>query len=148
MQPLYYLEKQWGVLSQAPFVFLIVLALASGAAYAAARWAYQARLDAMGDRLKLKEDQLADRDRKLAELRQSVDSPPPQIEAQGDGSDYSAVIRQLVQLYIFTHNSPPPGLLAGTELPPRDWMNEQLAEMGKGWRVGTVRGPAAEICAA
>jgi hypothetical protein len=107
------------------------------------------RLDTLAERMRLKDEQIADRDRKLSELKQAAESPPPKIEAHGDGADeYSAVIRQLIQLYIFSHDGLTPGLLAGTELPPRDWMNEQLAKMGKGWRVGAVLGPTAEIRAA
>lgn len=149
MQPLSYLEKNWAALSQAPFVFLIVLALAFGVAYAAARWAYQSRLDAMTDRLKLKDDQLADRDRKLSELRQVAESPPPKVEAHGDGTDdYSAVIRKLVSRYIFEPETIPPDIIEGRELPPIKWMNRQLAEMGKDWRIKSVDGPIAEIGAA
>jgi len=41
-------------------VFLIVFALAFGAAYAAARWAFAARMVMLAERLKLKDDQIAD----------------------------------------------------------------------------------------
>lgn len=147
MQPLSYLEQQWAVLSQAPFVFLIVLALAFGAAYAAARWAFAARLDTLAERLKLKDDQIADRDRKLLDLRQLAESAPPKAETDGSElDDYSGVIRQLVADYVF--DSPgqgDPEILSGRELPPMDWMNNQLAELGKPWRISAVRGPIAEI---
>ncbi|UYY59320.1 hypothetical protein [Sphingomonas sp. S2-65] len=128
-------------------MFLIVLALAFGAAYAAARWAFAARLDTLGERLKLKDDQIADRDRKLDELRQLAENPPPSAEVDGlETEDYSAVIRQLVADYIFDfEGSGDPDILSGRELPPLVWMNDQLAAMGKRWRIAAARGPVAEI---
>ena len=146
MQPLSYIEKQWAILSQAPFVFLIVLALAFGAAYAAARCAYQSRLDSADSRLKLRDDRIADLERKLDELRQASESPPPKVEAHGDDTDdYSAVMRKLVSRYIFETKSVNPDILAGRELPPLSWMNHQLLMMDKDWRITDARGPIAEI---
>jgi len=144
-----YLASEWSTIGRAPLIFISATVLAGIVAYGLARWAYVARLDAAEDRLTLKDEQIADRDRKLAELRRLSESPPPRVEPHGDGiEDYSAVIRQLVQLYVLGHDGLSPALLAGTELPPRDWMNVQLAKMGKGWRVGAVLGPTAEIRAA
>ncbi|MDQ0249223.1 hypothetical protein J2W22_001270 [Sphingomonas kyeonggiensis] len=141
-----YLAKESSVIWQAPITFLIAVLLAGMLGYKLAGWQFIARLDTVGERLKLKDEQIADRERKLSELRQATESPPPQIEAHGDvGDDYSAVIRQLTQLYIFSHDGLSPALLAGLELPPREWMNGQLEEMGKAWRIGTVRGAYAEI---
>ncbi len=37
--------------------------------------------------------------------------------------------------YILTHNPIEPAILARTQMPPQDWMNERLAEMGETWRV-------------
>lgn len=146
MQPLSYLEKNWAALSQAPFVFLIVLVLAFGAAYAAARWAYQSRLDSDASRLKLRDDRIVDLERKLAELHEVAESPPPKVETDGSGTDdYSAVIRQLVSRFIFDSQDPDPEVLAGRELPSMNWMNYQLQMMGKDWRIIDVRGPIAEI---
>jgi hypothetical protein len=86
-------------------------------------------------------------ERKLAEMRQIAESPPPKVEAQGNGTDdYSAVIRQLVSDYIFDlPGMGDPDIVAGRELPPLDWMNDELAVRGKDWRITAVRGPVAEI---
>lgn len=149
MEWLTYLAKEWGVIGQAPFTFLIAAVLTLVMGYGLARWAFMVRLDTASDRLKLKDEQIADRDRKLGELRQVAESPPPVIEAHGDGTDdYSAVIRGLVQIYVLAEGNVSPGILAGTELPPKEWMNERLFHMRHKWRITNVRGPIAEIVAA
>jgi hypothetical protein len=40
-----------------------------------------------------------------------------------------------VREYIASHDEISPALLAGTELPPAEWMNRRLEELGKPWRV-------------
>ena len=37
--------------------------------------------------------------------------------------------------YILHHENVPPGLLAGTEFPPSDWVNKRLVELGEKWKV-------------
>jgi len=37
--------------------------------------------------------------------------------------------------YVLSHENISPGLLAGTELPPADWMNKRLHELGEQWTV-------------
>lgn len=37
--------------------------------------------------------------------------------------------------YILSHEHISPGLLAGTEFPPAEWMNKRLAELGEKWTV-------------
>jgi hypothetical protein len=37
--------------------------------------------------------------------------------------------------YILSHENISPGLLAGNELPPADWMNKRLRELGEKWTV-------------
>lgn len=141
-----YLAKEGAAIGQAPLTFLIAVLLAGVVAYGLARWAFMARLDTAADRMKLKDDQIADRDRKLAELRQVTESPLPKVEAHGDGDDdYSAVIRKLVSRYIFEKDGVDPDILAGRELPPLSWMNHQLLMMDKDWRITDARGPIAEI---
>jgi hypothetical protein len=146
MEFLTYLAKEWGVIGQAPVTFLIAMVLAGLLAYALARWAFTARLDTAADRLKFKDEQIADRDRKMAELVQAAGSPTPRIEAREEsGEDYSAVIRQLISEYIFAFDDVSADILSGRELPPMSWMNRQLVQMDKGWRITAVRGPIAEI---
>jgi hypothetical protein len=146
MEFLTYMAKEWSVVGKAPLTFLIAVVLAGLVAYALARWAFTARLDTAADRLKFKDEQIADRDRKLGELVQAARSPAPRIEAQEErGGDYSAVIRQLISEYIFEFDDVPADILSGRELPPVSWMNRQLAQMGKNWRITAARGPIAEI---
>lgn len=141
-----YLAKEWGAIGQAPFTFLIAVVLAGALAFALAGWAFKTRLEHAESRIKLRDDQIADRDRKLDELRQVSESPPPKVEAHGDGDDdYSAVIRKLVSRYIFEKDSVDPDILAGRELPSLSWMNHQLLMMDKDWRIIDARGPIAEI---
>lgn len=146
MEFLAYLAKEWGAIGQAPFIFAIAAVLAGLLGYGIARLIFTARLDTANDRLKLKDDQIADKDRKLAELRQVSESPPPKIETHGNGDDdYSAVIRKLVSRYIFEKDGVDPDILAGRQLPPLGWMNHQLLMMDKDWRIIDARGPIAEI---
>lgn len=146
MEWLTYLAKEWGVIGQAPFTFLMAATLAGLLGYGIARLIFTARLDTASDRLKLKDERVADLERKLDELQQASESPPPTVEAHGDGSDdHSAVIRQLVSRYIFESQEVDPEILAGRELPSMRWMNHQLHMMGKDWRITNVRGPIAEI---
>jgi hypothetical protein len=37
--------------------------------------------------------------------------------------------------YVLRHDNISPGLLAGTEFPPADWMNRRLQELGEKWKV-------------
>jgi hypothetical protein len=40
--------------------------------------------------------------------------------------------------YILSHDNINPGLLTGTELPPADWINKRLRELGEQWTVATT----------
>jgi hypothetical protein len=146
MDFLTYLAKEGAAIWQAPLTFLTAAVLAGLLGYGIARLIFMSRLDTAADRLKLKDEQIADRDRKLDELRQVTESPPPKVEAHGDGEDdYSDVIRKLVSRYIFETENVNPEILAGRELPSVSWMNHQLLMMDKDWRITDVRGPIAEI---
>jgi hypothetical protein len=48
--------------------------------------------------------------------------------------------------YILSHDNVSPGLLAGTELPPSDWMNKRLRELGEKWAVTSAM-PASKVIA-
>jgi hypothetical protein len=41
--------------------------------------------------------------------------------------------KALTAEYIFSHKNISPGLLAGAETPPTDWMNQRLSELGEKW---------------
>ncbi len=43
--------------------------------------------------------------------------------------------------YILSHDNISPGLLAGTEYPPADWMNKRLHELGEKWTVAPPATP-------
>ena len=36
--------------------------------------------------------------------------------------------------YILSHQNISPGLLAGNENPPNEWMNKRLGQLGENWR--------------
>lgn len=46
-----------------------------------------------------------------------------------------AIEKALRSEYVLNHDNVSPGLLAGTEFPPPDWMNKRLAELGEKWKV-------------
>lgn len=60
-------------------------------------------------------------------------SDGPSRNAEGDRR--RNVLRAISQEYILSHDHISPGLLAGTEWPPLDWMNRRLGELGEEWSV-------------
>jgi hypothetical protein len=50
----------------------------------------------------------------------------------------------LTRNYILSHDGISSEMMAGLELPPQDWLNDQLEKYGKPWRVRTGKGPAFE----
>lgn len=46
------------------------------------------------------------------------------------------ILSALRQQYILSHDNISAGLLAGTEQPPPEWMNERLHQLGEKWTVG------------
>ena len=134
--------REWSVLWSAPVTFVAAGVLIAGLAYGVARWAFQSRFETLKERIAFKEDQIGDLRAKLAEVRQVIDAPAPPVP---QGEHYSAVLRQLTQLYVFDHGAISADLLAGRELPPEDWLNAELRRRGESWRVRNVQGPIAEI---
>lgn len=52
-----------------------------------------------------------------------------------------AVVTKLVELYVLERGEQVPAAIkAGLELPPEDWLNEQLAERGEEWQIHGIRG--------
>lgn len=56
----------------------------------------------------------------------------------------SGVLRQLTQLYIFSHDGITPRMMAGMELPPAEFLNPELERSGETWRVRSVNGAKVE----
>ena len=52
-----------------------------------------------------------------------------------EGDRRRSLLRTLSQEYILSHDHLTPGLLAGTEWPPLDWMNRRLRDLGEVWSV-------------
>jgi hypothetical protein len=51
----------------------------------------------------------------------------------------SAVLAQLRQYYILSHDNITPRMAAGMEWPPQDWLNGELENRGEKWRVRVNR---------
>ena len=45
--------------------------------------------------------------------------------------------------YVLTHNPVDPEILAGSKMPPKEWMNKRLTEMGEPWKIA-YDGPASK----
>jgi hypothetical protein len=65
------------------------------------------------------------RDKQEQQIKAALD---PELRKQ-------AWINTLRKEYIASHDDVSPGLLAGSELPPAEWMNSRLAELNKPWRL-------------
>lgn len=144
-----YLAGEWAVISGAPVTFIIAAALIVVATAAVVRSVYRERMETLRDRLTLRDERTAELERKLTEVKKSLEAPPPQVQDKGNGGQqYSAVLSQLTHLYVLSHDGISSAMLAGMELPPKDWLNAELAKMGENWRVHEVRGALADIQAA
>jgi hypothetical protein len=83
--------------------------------------------------------------RKLRELQEQANSPLHRvITAQQEEQIKAALnpefrkqawLNTLRKEYIASHDDISPGISAGTELPPAEWMNRRLAELNKPWRI-------------
>jgi hypothetical protein len=77
-----------------------------------------------------------------------------QVSSQGTGARAflpenrkQNILSLLRNEYILSHDSISPGLLAGTELPPSEWINKRLHELGETWTVAEPASPSARISA-
>ena len=52
----------------------------------------------------------------------------------------TAILTKLRQLYVLSHDNISPGIMAGTEPLPKEWVEEQLEKMGETWRQDTYYG--------
>lgn len=71
-----HLQKEWSILSSAPFTFVITLILGGLVAFLAMNWAYEARFKLLQDRLLAKQDSLLAKDDQLAEYRERLHLTP------------------------------------------------------------------------
>ncbi len=62
-------------------------------------------------------------------------SATPQTPQAAEVERRSNIQKVLRGEYILSHENISAGLLAGTELPPAEWMNKRLAELGEKWTV-------------
>ncbi|MEW6016765.1 MAG: hypothetical protein AB1760_01670 [Pseudomonadota bacterium] len=60
-----YLAREWAVVSQAPFTFIIASLLVGAVAWAAVLWRYGGKIDHLEERVRLRDDEIADYKRKL-----------------------------------------------------------------------------------
>jgi hypothetical protein len=54
-----------------------------------------------------------------------------------------AILTQLTQLYLASHDGITPRMMAGMELPPVDFMNAELEKQHATWRVSSTDGAQA-----
>lgn len=56
-----------------------------------------------------------------------------------------SILRQLTELYMMSNDGISSRMAAGMELPPADFLNEELEKLGESWRVHSVNGQNADI---
>jgi hypothetical protein len=78
---------------------------------------------------------------KLAEEARSRLAQVTEEEDSAERSRRRSVIARLVELYCLElGDAAPAAVRAGLELPPEEWLNEHLAELGEVWHVLNIRG--------
>jgi hypothetical protein len=71
--------------------------------------------------------------------------PVPEQDAQTKEISRRQSIETLLRNeYVLTHRNISAAMLAGTEQPPADWMNEKLKQLGETWKVENNREPLSE----
>ena len=61
-------------------------------------------------------------------------------EISAESGRRDRLIQRLTRLYKLSHDGITPALAAGLELPPKDWLNEQLGMQGENWSIHEIRG--------
>lgn len=76
------------------------------------------------------------------EAAQTLAALKPSDDAQADAERRrrDRVIADLVKLYPLVADSIPAEIMAGLDLPPMEWLNEQLARRGEDWQIIETRG--------
>jgi hypothetical protein len=78
---------------------------------------------------------------KLAAEMRSQLQERDEHQAEAESSRRREIVGRLVELYrLVAEGSVAPQIAAGLQLPPVDWMNEQLAEIGEDWQIAAVMG--------
>jgi hypothetical protein len=67
--------------------------------------------------------------------RKQESPPAPRTDNQETSAERHEFLGRLTKLYILSHDNISSEMMAGFELPPDDWLNEQLSKYGKTWRV-------------
>lgn len=65
----------------------------------------------------------------------SDDSVEREASKKAESNRRTQLLRTLSREFILSHDNLSPGLLAGTEWPPIDWINNRLNELGESWSV-------------
>jgi len=47
----------------------------------------------------------------------------------------AAYLQRLTNEYVASHDGITPAMMAGNELPPKDWLDQRLKELGQDWQV-------------
>ncbi|MBO9501650.1 hypothetical protein [Brevundimonas sp. A19_0] len=67
-------------------------------------------------------------------------TPSEDAKAAAEKRRRRGVIDDLVRLYPLVADSMPPEIAAGIELPPMEWLNEELARRDEDWQIIETRG--------
>lgn len=76
----------------------------------------------------------------LVREKQAVMDAENLRRSQTESARRRNLIAKLANLYIASHDGISGKLLAGLELPPLNWLNDNLAQQGEAWRVAEVQG--------
>lgn len=87
-------------------------------------------------------DLLAVQQRRLATTLSTTEVQTAREESKkADNNRRKQMLQSLVREYILSHDGLSPGLLAGTEWPPIDWLNKRVKELGESWTVAPGQNP-------
>ncbi|MER8775785.1 hypothetical protein [Mesorhizobium sp. M0977] len=132
-----FLQTNWAVVMQAPWVFVTFAALFGGGGFLLGRYW-------LSERVANLESRLTRRDEENASLR-SKQAVPAEPSRDNLVSQRVAFMQDLTRLYMLSHDGISTEMMAGFALPPVGWLNEQLESQGKAWRVRNVVGRSFEI---
>jgi uncharacterized membrane-anchored protein YhcB (DUF1043 family) len=69
----------------------------------------------------------------IKSLKQQLKNESQKHELELEAKDHSETLDKLRVEWMASHGGFSSKMLAGTEMPPRDWINKRLKEMGKNW---------------
>ncbi|RWN02691.1 MAG: hypothetical protein EOR84_02945 [Mesorhizobium sp.] len=132
-----FLQTNWAVVMQAPWVFVTFAALFGGGGFLIGHYW-------LSERVANLESRLARRDEEIAAHR-STQAAPAEPSRDKLTAQRVAFVQDLTRLYTLSHDGISPEMIAGFALPPVAWLNEQLESQGKAWRVRNINGRNFEI---